>query len=232
MNSNLSDIVKLDPLLAAPLLLGWKICRQTAKGLIKFKIVETEAYRQDDPASHSYIGKTTRTEPMFMAGGRLYIYFTYGMHYCINIVTGPQGVGQAVLIRAAEPAEGIGIIKENRGVDSIYGLANGPGKLAQALAINSTDLSGKILGRSSIWLEAPDKEVGPGEIISTPRIGIRLAKLQPWRFYIKNNPFVSKMSSKAVHKRTKLLTTSKRSNSLRVRILHKNVRNTQPGASF
>ena len=178
---------------AAPLLLGWTLARQTPKGLIKLKIVETEAYHQDDEASHSFRGMTTRTAPMFETGGRLYVYFTYGMHYCINIVVGKKGVGEAVLLRAAEPISGIEIMKKNRGVTDVGNLANGPAKLAEALGIKDTSLSGKILNTSSIFLQQPEMKVSPNDIVVGPRIGIKNALDRPWRFYIKDNPFVSKL---------------------------------------
>jgi len=188
----LGKILCLPSVEAAPLLLGWTLSRQTKQGIIKLKIVETEAYHQDDPASHSFRGLTPRTAPMFQAGGHLYVYFTYGMHYCVNIVTGPAGRGEGVLLRAAEPLEGVDIMKANRGTDNIKNLTNGPGKLAQALGIFDTSLSGEILNKTSILLEAPLEQVSGGDIIAGPRIGIRQAAERPWRFYIKNNPFVSK----------------------------------------
>jgi DNA-3-methyladenine glycosylase len=178
---------------AAPLLLGWDLCRQTPVGSIRVKIVETEAYHQADPASHSYRGLTPRTAPMFRAGGRLYVYFTYGMHYAVNIVVGSAGVGEAVLIRAAEPVEGIEIMQTNRGITDIKNLANGPGKLTQALGITDTKLSGKTLNRSSIWLEPPVEPIQANNIIAAPRIGITKAIDLPWRFYIKDNRFVSRI---------------------------------------
>jgi DNA-3-methyladenine glycosylase len=179
------QIVKLDSLAAAPLLLGCYLVRETPAGRLK-------AYHQDDPASHSFRGLTLRTAPMFQAGGRLYVYFTYGMHYCLNIVTGPAGTGEAVLIRAAEPLEGIDIMRANRGIEDTKNLTNGPGKLAQALGIFDTSLSGKILNKSSISLEVPAGKARKADIITGPRIGITKAAEQPWRFYIKANPFVSK----------------------------------------
>ena len=191
---------------AAPQLLGWILCRQLPAGIVKLKIVEVEAYNQDDSASHSFRGITTRTAPMFEAGGRLYVYFTYGMHYAINIVTGPAGRGEAVLLRAAEPLQGIEIMQQNRKITDTKKLANGPAKLAQALGIKDTKLSGKILNKSSsftpknkfsgdpgIYLEAPDKPLKPQDIIASPRIGISKAKDLPWRFYIKDCQFVSKL---------------------------------------
>jgi DNA-3-methyladenine glycosylase len=193
LKPDIKDILKLGSLQAAPLLLGCFLVRQTAKGLIKVKIVETEAYHQTDPASHSFRGLTPRTAPMFQAGGRLYVYFTYGMHYAINIVVGPKGVGEAVLIRAAEPIEGLEIMRANRGLADTKNLANGPGKLAQALGIKDTSLSGEILNKSSILLEPPDNEVRAKDIIAAPRIGITKAADLPWRFYLKDNPFVSRI---------------------------------------
>lgn len=136
---------------------------------------------------------------MFEAGGRLYVYFTYGMHYCLNIVTGRRGEGEGVLIRAGEPIEGVEIMQRNRGMTDIKKLANGPGKLAQALGIKDASLSGaKLLNMlsnseaSGIKLEGPDKEIAAEDIVASPRIGIRHAVELPWRFYIKDNPFVSK----------------------------------------
>lgn len=187
----LREVLSGSSLEAAPRLLGCRLVRQTPEGIIKVRIVETEAYHQDDPASHSFRGLTPRTAPMFQAGGRLYVYFTYGMHYAINIVTGPAGRGEGVLIRAAEPLNGVGIMQQNRGIRDIYKLTNGPGKLAQALGVTDTCLSGKILDKSSILLQ-PGK-LAPGEVIvAAPRIGITKAADQPWRFYIKDNRFVSK----------------------------------------
>ena len=178
---------------AAPLLLGWILCRQVKEGVIKVRIVETEAYHQADPASHSFRGLTPRTAPMFQAGGRLYIYFTYGMHYAINVVTGQAGEGEAVLIRAAEPVQGIEIMQTYRGITDAKNLTNGPGKLAQAIGIKDTKLTGKILNKSSIWLEPPEKPIDKPEIITSTRIGITRAADQPWRFYLKGNPYVSKL---------------------------------------
>lgn len=191
MNS-IEDIVKLNSLAAAPLLLGCFLCRRTGQGTIKAIIAETEAYHQEDPASHSYRGITQRTAPMFKAGGRLYIYFTYGMHYCMNIVVGQKGVGEGVLLRAAEPVEGIEIMRKNRGITDIKSLTNGPGKLAQAFGIKDTKLSGKILNKSSIWLEPPAVLITAGEIVTATRVGIKHAVELPWRFYLRDNPYVSR----------------------------------------
>jgi DNA-3-methyladenine glycosylase len=185
-------ILQLNSLEAAPLLLGCYLTRYTPQGKIKVKIVETEAYHQEDPASHSYRGVTPRTAPMFEAGGGLYVYFTYGLHYCINIVVGRKGTGEGVLIRAAEPLEGIEIMRANRGITDVNNLTNGPGKLAQALGIRDTSLSGKILNKSSILLGAGEP-ISKKQIKSVPRVGITKAIDLPWRFYIRDNPFVSRI---------------------------------------
>ena len=173
-------------------MLGWTLCRRLSQGVVKLKIVETEAYHQDDPASHSFKGLTPRTAPMFQSGGRLYVYFTYGMHYCINIVTGPAGRGEAILLRGGEPLEGIDIMQANRRIEDSKNLANGPGKLAQAIGIFDTSLSGKLLNKSSIWLETGEA-VQDSEIVIGPRVGIRHAAEAQLRFYIKGNPFVSRV---------------------------------------
>jgi DNA-3-methyladenine glycosylase len=163
----ISEILKLDSLSAAPLLLGCSLRRQLPEGEISLRIVETEAYRQSDPASHSYRGITPRTAPMFQSGGRLYVYFTYGMHYCLNIVVGRKGLGEAVLLRAAEPLAGLGIIQSNRGISGINNLTNGPGKLAQALGIQDTNLSGKILNKYFIRKSQPAPKAGGYCIFTT-----------------------------------------------------------------
>jgi DNA-3-methyladenine glycosylase len=116
------------------------------------------------------------------------------MHYALNIVTGKEGEGEGVLIRAGQPLEGIEQMKANRGKEDIKDLAGGPGKLTQALGIFDTSLSGKILNKSSILLEKGE-DVAAEDIIASPRIGITKAAGLPWRFYIKDSPFVSKSKS-------------------------------------
>lgn len=190
----ITDIFKRPALEAAPLLIGCILERRIDNSLIRLRIVETEAYHQDDPASHTYNGQTVRTKPMFMKGGHLYVYFTYGMHHCLNIVTGPKGVGEAVLIRAAEPLQSIELIRKyrNKGKDDLITLTNGPGKLAQALGINSTDLSGKTISPATIDIKLPSQPVNMSDIKVSSRIGISKAKDSQWRFYLANNNFVSK----------------------------------------
>lgn len=153
------------------------------------RIVETEAYDQTDAASHSYRGRTPRTEVMFGPSGHLYVYFTYGMHYCMNVVCGPKGQGAAVLIRAIEPLEGIGIMMDNRGGKSGAALTNGPAKTCQALAVDRA-LNGHDLTQPPLRLiEQPAIDVSL--VVQTTRIGITHAKDMTWRFYVRGNHYVS-----------------------------------------
>lgn len=170
-------------------LLGCELIRQLDGDIVRVRIVETEAYSQEDAASHSYRGETPRTKVMFGPSGFLYVYFTYGMHYCCNVVTGPAGEGAAVLIRAVEPVEGEETLAMRRPKAQGYGLTNGPAKLCQALGI-TTAQSGHDLRRGDIRLEA-GKLKDDETITQTTRIGISASKDTPWRFYITDNPYVS-----------------------------------------
>ncbi|MGH7237456.1 MAG: DNA-3-methyladenine glycosylase [Candidatus Saccharimonadales bacterium] len=177
--------------LAAPRLLGCEISRQLNGQLIRGKIVETEAYDQADAASHSYRGVTPRTEPMFGPAGFAYVYFSYGMHYCLNVVVGSAGYGAAVLIRALEPVEGLDLMHRNRGskIKNDINLCSGPAKLCQAFAIGKS-LSGHDLNRRPLQLIIkPPLE--NSQIASSRRIGISHASDKPWRFFIQNNRYVS-----------------------------------------
>ena len=162
-------------------------------------IVETEAYTgKNDPASHSFIGKTKRNEVMFEEGGKSYVYFTYGNHYCFNVVTGKKDHGNAVLIRALQPLEGIGIMCKNRGTDDIYNLTSGPGKLAQALGIDKK-LYGADLTGNVIYLTEAGKS-GKLKITRSKRIGITKNTEKLYRFFAKDNPYVSKVNVKKLLK--------------------------------
>lgn len=174
----------------APRLLGCLLERTINGHVLRVRIVETEAYDQSDVASHSYRGKTERTKVMFGEAGHLYVYFTYGMHYCCNIVTGQAGHGAGVLIRAAEPLAGEGLMTLRRHGISGPELTNGPAKLCQALDID------KRLGGHDLT-QVPLKLVGrpplaPDEIVQTTRVGISKAHNVPWRFYIRGNHYVSR----------------------------------------
>jgi DNA-3-methyladenine glycosylase len=148
------------------------------------RIIETEAYLgADDLASHAYRGLTQRNRAMFMGGGHAYVYFIYGMYYCFNVVTGEPGRGEAVLIRALEPLEGIATMRERRGekIRREADLASGPGKLTIALGIGP-ELDGADLTRNPrIWIE-PGAPLDDDEVMTTPRIGITKAVEHEWRW--------------------------------------------------
>lgn len=158
-------------------LLGCVLCREFEGKIYKSVIVETEAYTQEDAACHAYRGITPRCEVMYRKGGAAYVYFIYGMHYCVNVVTEKQGRGCAVLIRAVEPL-------------NYEAKTNGPARLCKALNItkelNGADLTSKT---SPLWIEKSEKN--DFEIVTSKRIGIKQNAEYPWRFYIKNNGWVS-----------------------------------------
>ena len=182
-----------DTLKVAKAILGKVLVRRTPLEVFTGKIVETEAYRgTDDPASHSFRGKTNRNEVMFGKPGIAYVYFTYGNHHCLNIVTERTDIPAAVLIRSIEPLKGIETMKRNRSVEKIIDVASGPGKLTKAFQITREDNNIDVTDSSSnISIHTPAKEKS-FQIVQTTRIGIRLAQEFPWRFYIKENPHVSK----------------------------------------
>jgi DNA-3-methyladenine glycosylase len=173
----------------APRLLGCLLVRELDGAHLVGRIVETEAYDQSDVASHSYRGETKRTKVMFGQAGHLYVYFTYGMHYCANVVVGPEGYGAAVLIRALEPIEGMKIMSRKRHGRHGTELTNGPAKFCQALGINKA-LNGHDLTRPPLYLQAQEP-LKTTDIIQTTRIGISRGQDLPWRFYIRDNSYVS-----------------------------------------
>jgi DNA-3-methyladenine glycosylase len=190
MSAGFPDFLDQSATLIAPLLLGCILERQFESGLSRVRIVETEAYDQEDAASHSYSGNTARTAVMFGPSGFLYVYFTYGMHYCCNVVVGPEGRGEAVLIRAVEPVIGHELLQQQRPRNGIE-LANGPAKLCQALDIDR-QLNGHDLRQAPLRLLTADPALSPDDIITGTRIGISKARDELRRFYIKDNPYVSK----------------------------------------
>ena len=190
MNLELNEYLNQPAEIIAPLLLGSIMEREINGNVIRVKIVETEAYDETDAASHSYKGKTQRSEVMFGAAGNLYVYFTYGMHYCCNVVTGPEGTGSAVLIRAVEPLVGTEYIQKLRSKSGVN-TTNGPAKLCQALAIDKK-LNGHDLRDKPLILQLQHPLL-KSEITQTTRIGIGKAIDYPWRFYITGNPYVSKI---------------------------------------
>ena len=170
-------------------LLGNLFVRIDKGQVIAGKIVEVEVYLPDDPASHSYKGKTERNSAMFMQGGFLYVYFTYGMHYCANIVTEYENYGSAVLLRALEPVLGLEIMKKNRGEHiKEKDLANGPAKLCRALGITKEFNKIDLLGNDVFCAYNNENNI---KIKKAHRIGIKEEKKRLLRFYIENNLYVS-----------------------------------------
>lgn len=180
----------LDVREGARYLLGCVIHRTLPDGtMLQARIVETESYHQEDPASHTFAGESARNTAMFGPAGHAYIYFTYGMHWCFNVTAGPAGYGAGILIRAAQPLKGIEYMQQNRKLDDKTQLTNGPAKLAQALAIDKA-LYGHNLQKPPLRIFEPNQR--DFKIIETTRIGISKAVDEIARFYIKDSPFVSK----------------------------------------
>lgn len=186
---------------AAPLLLGCNLTRiitlNGEKHKLVARIVETEAYDQDDPASHAFGGPSERNAAMFGPAGHLYVYVSYGMHHCCNVVCGPEGFGSGCLVRAVEPLEGVEVMRELREAGRVYkhplklrDLTNGPGKVCAALGIDK-ELYGHDLKVEPLVLDfAP---LLPGETIGrSPRVGISKNIDAPKRFFIEGNEFVSR----------------------------------------
>ncbi|HET9174601.1 MAG TPA: DNA-3-methyladenine glycosylase [Candidatus Saccharimonadales bacterium] len=174
----------------APRLLGCALVRELDGERLECSIVETEAYSEKDAASHSYRGITPRTQVMFGPAGYLYVYFTYGMHYCANIVVARKGYGAAVLVRAVEPLRGTPIIEQRRNGKHGPDLTNGPAKVCYALGIDAA-FNGHNLLDAPLQLHIRPS-LQESRITQTTRIGISKAVDKPWRFYIKDNPYVSK----------------------------------------
>ncbi|MEX2043619.1 MAG: DNA-3-methyladenine glycosylase [Patescibacteria group bacterium] len=178
-------------------LLGKRLVRRYRGRRLSGVIVETEAYMgPEDVASHARHGEASKAAPMFGEPGHAYIYFTYGMHYCMNCVTEPKGSGTGVLVRASEPVEGIAAMRRNRRRRSVHlkalpdhGLTNGPAKLCQALGLDKRLNREDLLG-DTLWVEnAPD--IPSRKVGKSSRVGIRRGREHHWRFYLEDSPFVS-----------------------------------------
>ncbi|MFB6344600.1 MAG: DNA-3-methyladenine glycosylase [bacterium] len=190
--------VRLDrPVLeAARSLLGCELVRETEDGTSRARIIETEAYSENDPASHSYNGETPRTKVMFGPPGHWYIYKCYGIHWMINVVTGENGTGEAVLVRSAEPLGGEQLMQQRRG-QSGYQLTSGPGKLAEALAVNDSFNGQAVHDNATFRLE-------PGTVDrvvhESPRVGIQDAQERFWRFFVESD-YLSRVDQNASARR-------------------------------
>ena len=173
----------------APALLGQILVRALSDGTrAAARIVEVEAYGPDDPASHAFRGMTPRNAAMFGPPGHLYVYFTYGMHLCMNAVCGRPGEGTAVLLRAGEPLEGVEGMRARRGRERTVELCSGPGRFTQALGVTRSEDGADLVDGGALWLErAPRSESTETGI----RIGVRETTL-PWRYWLEGNRFVSR----------------------------------------
>lgn len=181
-----------ETLVVAEELLGKYLCRKLKGAVMVGRIVEVEAYKGNgDPASYAYKGKTLRSQLMFEKAGIAFIYLIYGKHYCFNITSEREEIPGAVLIRALEPIIGISLMEQNRKSKDLTNLASGPGKLTQALNI-TMDQNGLDLTLSKELFVFRTNIEERFEIVSSPRIGTKQDIERQWRFYIKNNNFISK----------------------------------------
>ena len=179
----------------APLLLNKVVAARRPDGWRWARIVEVEAYAWHDPASHSYGGVRPRNAVMYGPPGRLYVYFTYGMHWCANVVVGPTGSGQAVLLRAAAPLGGTAAMSAARGRAGLRDLCRGPARLAQALGITGADNGRRLASgarRPQGSIAVLDDDVPPPAAPAVgPRVGITRAAEVPWRWWVPGSPWVS-----------------------------------------
>ncbi len=186
------DFYQQDTLTLSQALLGTYLIHDSAEGTTVGRIVETEAYLTDDPACHAYRRKTSRNAVMFGSAGRVYVYQIYGMHYCVNVVSSPMGTGEAVLIRALEPVEGMELMHKRRKVTKLGDLCKGPGRLVQAMGITQAMNGIKLIDSPLYILPATAYPLSNTfSITTTTRIGITKGADLSYRFYITGNRFVS-----------------------------------------
>jgi len=152
--------------------------------------VETEAYPVGDAAGHAFRGQTRRNGSLYLTRGHAYVYFIYGMYYCLNVSSERAGIGAGVLVRALEPIEGIELMKERRGSSPVRDLARGPGRLTVAMAIDMRDDGVDLCTDPSLWLGVADSEYR-GRVSATTRIGLSRERSRAWRFYERGSAFVS-----------------------------------------
>ncbi len=190
----------MHPAEAAQLLIGWELL----VGGVGGRIVETEAYHHEDPASHSYSGQTPRNAVMFGPVGRAYVYRSYGIHWCLNFVCG-ESPGSAVLIRAIEPTRGLEVMRERRSLAEPRALCSGPGKLCQAMGITRE--------HDGAPLDAPPFQLTPGAagiLLAGPRIGITKAAEVPWRFGEAGSKFLSRAFPQSAAAKARLRSSAPR----------------------
>jgi DNA-3-methyladenine glycosylase len=173
----------------APDLLGRTLVYRSPAGVMAGVIVETEAYGPEDPANHAFRGLSKRNAHMFGPPGMAYIYRIYGMYWCLNAVTRPEGHGEAVLIRALEPIEGVELMEANRGMTDRRLLCKGPGRLCMALGLTG-EMNGADLAEETLFIT--EKRQEQFDITVTTRIGLTKAADFPWRYYITGNPYISR----------------------------------------
>jgi DNA-3-methyladenine glycosylase len=170
-------------------LIGKTLVRDAADGRTAGRIVETEAYVPGDASGHAYIGQTDRNRSLFMRRGHAYVYFIYGVHFCINVSGDRPGIGAGALLRALEPLEGIDLMRERRGTQRLVDLARGPGRLGEAMAIDRRLDGTDLCAAGPLWLADAVRPVGA--VKSSVRIGISKEKARLLRFYEAGNPHVS-----------------------------------------
>ena len=200
LSAQAASLLRRDSLEVAPALLGAVITVADSAGRVAIRLTEVEAYRgEKDPGSHAFRGRTARNASMFEAGGRIYVYFTYGMHHCLNIVTGPAGLSRAVLLRGGEVVDGIELARARRPAARVdRDLARGPARLCAALGLDRSD-DGTLLGGpgSRISLTLPEAQRAPDaeRIRRGPRTGVAGlggdGEAFPWRFWLDGEPTVS-----------------------------------------
>lgn len=189
-SESLADVLAGPVLEAAPRLLGAVLRHEGPEGSVAVRLTEVEAYDgATDPGSHAHRGPTARTSVMFGPAGRLYVYFTYGMHHCCNVVVGPDGEAAAVLLRGGVVVEGTELARLRRGGAPERDLARGPARLCVALGIDRR-LNGADLAHGSLTL-ALGHPVPPETVSTGPRVGLRAAADRPWRFWLTGDRTVS-----------------------------------------
>ena len=197
----LSFYDSFDTLTLAQKLLGCELVHNSPDGITSGIIVETEAYLANDPACHAFNRRTARTEPMYGPAGTIYVYLIYGMYQCVNVVSNHENIGEAVLIRALQPTQGIELMqlrrserRKNNGFDkklvSLKELCRGPGKLVQAMGIDRALHNNQLFSESNLYITPP--LINNFEIESSKRVGINVGVDLPYRFTIHNNRFTSK----------------------------------------